>query len=443
MLLTAGCAGPAARYRGDGSVRETTEWDRIRLESLRLSMLWQLHPRTARRIHDRILSGEQLERLLDDLEALRISPRTRAVLTKVPSADEAWELSERLPQLGIEFRMASDPGYPAGLAEIPDPPPFLFRRGGCWDAGWPRPVIGIIGSRAASRSGREIARTLARDLALSGATIVSGLARGIDAEAHHGALAADGCTIGVLGAGLDVVYPPEHESLQSRMLAAGGIVSEFPPGTPPLPLHFPRRNRILAALVDVLVVVEGTEKSGARSTVDHALDQGREVLAVPRDPVIPGSALPNRLLYEGALPALSAREVIEAAGAGDALSAPRSLRESTRFGTRRPTRGGTDSTVIGADTAKICSAARADTNRSTDPGSPAETHPGDPNPSPPAPDAPADLKAQVRRCLDTGPRGLAELSASLSAPIAALQAALSELEVLGWVLRDQGRYRRR
>src|SRR5690606_13107907 len=406
------------------------------LDALRVAMMWQLHPRTAYRLHGRILEGSSLDSLLGQLELLQISPRTREVLAKIPTREEALELAERLDSEAISFRMAGQPDFPRELATIPDPPPYLFLRGACWKR-LTGPRIGIVGSRAASRSGKEIARVLARDLAISGCTVVSGLARGIDCEAHRGALDAGGCTIGVLGTGIDVTYPREHEDLQMRMLADGGVVSEFPPGTPPLRLHFPRRNRILAGLIDVLVVVEGSERSGARSTVDHALDQGREVMAVPRDPVIPGSELPNRLLFEGARPAISAREVIEAAGGSvAALSAPRSLRESSRFGKRRASSADSAAREAGSPSAAQSGApepvlAVAAASRSS-------AGAGDPIFRPEQ-----TLTQRALALVERGARDLDSLIAELHAPAPAVQAALAELEVLGWIEREQGRYRRR
>jgi DNA processing protein len=414
------------------------------LDALRVAMMWQLHPRTAYRLHTRITTGGSLDVLIDNLEMLEISPRTRAVLDKIPTRADAAALADRLAETGISFRMVGQPDFPRELEQIPDPPPYLFLKGNCWRGGRPGPAIGLIGSRAASRTGKEIARTLARDLALSGCTVVSGLARGIDSEAHRGALDADGCTIGVLGAGLDVIYPPEHEELHSRMLEEGGVISEFAPGAPPLRLHFPRRNRILAGLIDVLVVVEGREVSGARSTVDHALDQGREVMAVPRDPVVPGSALPNRLLFEGARPAISARDVIEAAGAGTAArSAPRSLHGSTSYWKK----------------------AHGDPGRSRSSGlpsveqaglRPASARSGDSAPAAfPTEEAgeiarahalaldDAPLTQQALALLAHGPREVDSLIAELHVSPSLAQAALAELEVLGWIEREQGRYRRR
>lgn len=168
--------------------------------------------------------------------------------------------------------------YPACLAEIPDPPLAFWRRG-------PAPLdlraVAIVGSRTATPAGLVVARQLSRDLADRGYTIVSGLAAGIDGAAHEAALSAEGTTVAVLGCGVDVVYPWRHRDLARRIAESGCLLSEFPPGTAPKPWHFPLRNRIISGLVRAVVVVEASERSGSLITARLALDQGREVLAVP------------------------------------------------------------------------------------------------------------------------------------------------------------------
>jgi DNA processing protein len=186
--------------------------------------------------------------------------------------------------------------------------------------------VAIVGSRAASTGGLLVAERLGRELAATGLTIVSGLARGCDAAAHRGALAGGGGTIAVLGCGVDVVYPPEHATLHRQVLAGGAVVSELPPGAPPLPAHFPQRNRIISGLARAVVVVEASEKSGSLITAACALEQGRDVMAVP------GSTLGSRhrgchaLLRDGARLVETAGDVLEELGiAGRTLgeTAPR------------------------------------------------------------------------------------------------------------------------
>ncbi len=308
---------------------------------LRLSLLWPLAPRVLRRLRDEVVSGrlefpwrsEQLARLVPPL-----SPGAAEVARQLPEARSARELAARLRVLGLRLLIRGEIGFPENVAAIPDPPPFLFARGApLADPEIPR--VGIVGSRAASDAGREIAYTLARDLALAGCVIVSGLARGIDGESHRGALEAGGRSVAVLGTGADLCYPPEHEGLYRALLERGGVLTEFPPGVPGLALHFPRRNRILSALCDLVIVVEGGERSGARSTVDFALDQGRELMAVPRDIHLPGSVLPNLLLRDGAAPALGAPDVLFALGTILGARARGSAGEAAAEPPRRDNRG--------------------------------------------------------------------------------------------------------
>ena len=192
----------------------------------------------------------------------------------------------------------SDDTYPRLLREIASPPPLLYYEG---DLGaLSRPMICIVGSRRSTRRGVITARSLARELSSRGVHVVSGLARGIDAAAHEGALAGGGGTSAVLGCGVDVVYPPEHVRLACEIARRGCVVSEFPLGTPPLRHHFPRRNRILSGLSLGVVVVEADVDSGAMGTAQWACEQNREVFAVPGPVDHPGSRGPHKLIREGA-----------------------------------------------------------------------------------------------------------------------------------------------
>ena len=193
------------------------------------------------------------------------------------------------------------PGYPGRLLELHDPPAELHLCGGHPELlAWERPVVAIVGSRRAGEAGLGMARELARGAAAAGALVVSGLALGVDAAAHEGALAAGAPTLAVLGSGPDVAYPRTNRGLYARILAAGLIVSEYPPGTEPAPWRFPARNRLIAALADAVVVVEAKVRSGALITADHALDLGRDVLAVPGWPAFSGAGGTNALLKAGA-----------------------------------------------------------------------------------------------------------------------------------------------
>ena len=208
----------------------------------------------------------------------------------------------------------ADARYPRLLSAIPDPPPVLWLRG--QDEALNHPAIALVGSRSATPYGLTMARQLAGQLAAAGATIVSGLARGIDSAAHSAAIAAGGRTVGVLGCGLDRVYPPEHRDLASEMQGRGAIVSEFPMGVPPLAHHFPLRNRIISGLSLAVVVVEAPEKSGALITATAALEQGRDVMVVP-GPAAGGRNRGGHLLVrDGAKVVESVDDILSEAGAG-------------------------------------------------------------------------------------------------------------------------------
>ncbi|MDZ7780292.1 MAG: DNA-processing protein DprA [Gemmatimonadota bacterium] len=202
-----------------------------------------------------------------------------------------------------------DPTYPGGLLQLADPPPVLFLRGRIelLDRGG----VSVVGSRRCTGRGKNLAHALGRALGGAGAPVVSGMALGIDAAAHRGTLAARGDTIAVVGRGADAPYPTSHGRLFRELLERGLVVSEFLPGTPPLPHHFPRRNRIMAALADTVVVVEAGARSGALITVEHALDLGRDVWAVPGPIDTPSCAGSNQLLTEGALPLVSVKSFVE------------------------------------------------------------------------------------------------------------------------------------
>jgi DNA processing protein len=216
-------------------------------------------------------------------QRLRTVPGVGAAVAEAMSGfawQEAVRLErDRLARLGYRVIVWGDPAYPLRLAEIPSPPPVLYQRGPLdlrEDAG-----VALVGSRRATAYGQQVAHDLASELASRGLSIVSGLARGIDAAAHRGALAVQGRTVGVLGCGLDRTYPPEHGPLAASVAETGAVLSEFPLGTPPTRLNFPRRNRVISGLSLGVVVVEAGVESGALITAHHALEQGREVFAVP------------------------------------------------------------------------------------------------------------------------------------------------------------------
>jgi DNA processing protein len=213
-----------------------------------------------------------------------------------------------------DVRVLVRTAYPPLLAAIFDPPKRLYLRGGAEEDVLRRPAVAIVGARACSHYGSQVARRLGRELAGAGLVVVSGLARGIDAEAHRGALEAGGVTVGVLGCGIDRDYPAAHAELARRIREHGLVVSEYEPGVEPAPWRFPARNRIIAGLCAATVVVEARERSGALITADLALEEGRDVLAVPGEIASPLSAGTNALLKLGAAPCTSADDVLELFG---------------------------------------------------------------------------------------------------------------------------------
>jgi DNA processing protein len=211
------------------------------------------------------------------------------------------------------------PPYPALLSTIPDPPAVLWLRGEAPAELLTRPAVAIVGARACSSYGRSVARSLARELAGAGLVVVSGLARGIDGEAHRGALDAGGVTVAVLGCGIDRDYPAAHRDLARRIGESGLVVSEYEAGVEPAPWRFPARNRIIAGLCMATVVVEARERSGALITADFALEDGREVMAVPGEITSAVSAGSNALLRIGATPVTAAADVLEVYGVEQAV----------------------------------------------------------------------------------------------------------------------------
>lgn len=219
--------------------------------------------------------------------------------------------------------------YPAWLRMVPDPPPVLWVRGDL--SVLEQTSIAIVGSRSASQYARQVARSLAAGLASAGVIVTSGMARGVDGAAHEGCLAAGGRTIAVLGTGVDVVYPQEHAGLSERIAASGLLMTECEPGAAALHWHFPRRNRIISGLSRAVVVVEASEKSGSLITARLALEQGREVMAVPGSVLYGRNRGAHALIKDGAIPVEDAADILGAlglkagpapGGAGDGPSGP-------------------------------------------------------------------------------------------------------------------------
>jgi DNA protecting protein dprA len=208
----------------------------------------------------------------------------------------------------IEEIPAFDSRFPERLREIPESPGCIYLKGRL-----PDPVemtVGIIGARDGTEYGKMVARTLAKELSEYGISIISGMAYGIDTAAHEGALLGGGKTYAVLGCGVDICYPAINKKLYSKIQEEGGIISEYPEGSPPLPHHFVARNRLIAGLSDILIVVEAKERSGTFITVDRALEQGKQVFVVPGRITDPLSRGCNRLLMEGASLCLSKEDIL-------------------------------------------------------------------------------------------------------------------------------------
>jgi len=244
----------------------------------------------------------------DELEALGVPPEVADHVLSAKSAERAEEEWERAAALRVEIVDILDPQYPPLLREIYDPPIVIYLRGQKWNAGLPQ--LAIVGTRRPTGYGLNCAERLAEDLAARGLAITSGLARGLDAAAHRGALRA-GVTYAVFGSGLDFVYPKENRRLADLVEENGAVISEFPLGTPPSPQNFPIRNRIIAGMSLGVMVVEAAEYSGSLITVRLGLESGREIFAVPGSITSAQSFGPHALIRQGAKLVASWQDVVE------------------------------------------------------------------------------------------------------------------------------------
>jgi len=267
-----------------------------------------------------------------DLAVAAYAAETGRHLVRAPRGEPAFERHLRsfdanaytagLEARGLRFLARSDPSFPPLLRSIHDPPPGLFLRGTAEAEVLARPAVAVVGARACSGYGMSVARMLGRDLGAAGLVVVSGLARGVDAEAHRGALDGGGITVAVLGCGVDRDYPAANAPLAAKIGATGLVVSEYAPGVEPAPWRFPARNRVVAGLCAAAVVVEAREKSGALITADFALEEGREVFAVPGEIRSALSAGSNALLKLGAAPLTGSEDVLASFGLAAADVAP-------------------------------------------------------------------------------------------------------------------------
>jgi DNA processing protein len=295
-------------------------------------------PRTCHLLLEKFGAPERIFALSPgEISAAGVPARVARAIAEFRDFDAVERELCELPRVGARLVRWSDADYPPNLRHIADPPPYLFVRG---DAPLSEPkCIAVVGARAASDAGRAMARRLGFELAARGFTVASGLARGIDGEAHQGALEAGGHTVAVMGCGIDVIYPAEHRSLAEQIIGAkGALLSELPIGAQPLAENFPTRNRILSGLSLGVVIVEAAEKSGSLITARMALEQDRQVFAVPGSPLSGKTRGSNRLLREGAVLVECVEDVIEdlapqLAGVGSPGAAAPSKGPATASGT--------------------------------------------------------------------------------------------------------------
>jgi DNA processing protein len=284
------------------------------IESVRLSLVSGVGPILRKSLIDRFGSARAvLDAAMSDLREVQgIGPKLAKAIAAARAQIDVEREFRLCREKSVTIITEADAAYPRALQEIPDPPGVLFVRGEIR----PQDAIGIaiVGSRHATHYGTMVAERLASSLARAGVTIISGLARGIDAAAHRGALAAGGRTIGVLGSGVLNIYPPEHADLALDVIHSGAIVSEMPPESPPISGAFPQRNRIITGMSMGVIVVEASDRSGALISARHAMEQNREVFAVPGRVDSRMSRGCHRLLRDGAKLVETADDVLEELG---------------------------------------------------------------------------------------------------------------------------------
>jgi DNA processing protein len=245
-----------------------------------------------------------------DLVTAGLSPKLAERVVQVRKSLNLDEYMAQVEKNKVKVLTWDDSDYPKQLKEIDQPPPVLYLRGEVTaEDSW---AVGIVGTRAVTPYGRQVTEELATVLAQNGVTVVSGLARGVDAIAHSTALKAGGRTLAVLGSGVDRIYPPEHRQMAEKISLQGAVISDYAPGTPPESANFPPRNRIISGLSMAVVVVEAGDTSGALITAEFAVEQGRDVFAVPGPVYAPQSKGTNRLIANGARILLQPTDVLEA-----------------------------------------------------------------------------------------------------------------------------------
>jgi DNA processing protein len=368
---------------------------------LRLARSRGIGPVHAARLIERFGSAEAAIEAVPRLAATGRWGEIRLAEPEVVAAEEA-----AARRLGAQILVHGEPGFPLGLAAIPDPPMAITLRGRLELL--EQPAVAIVGARNASANGRVIAQEMARELAAAGIAVVSGLARGIDTAAHRGAVEAGGATIAVVAGGADIAYPEENAELMATIAEQGIVLSERALGAVPRARDFPRRNRLIAGLSIGIVVIEAAPQSGSLITARLALEQGREVMAVPGSPLDPRHRGTNQLLRDGATLVETAADVLDAVAALIRRDLPRSRPRPAR----RP---------------GVAPSPRA-----------APAFAPSPEPTPIAHAGLAALPERVRRFLGPDPLAVDELVRQCQASVAAIQDVLLELELEGRLERHPG-----
>ena len=361
----------------------------------------------------------QLHGLVSPTQAQALA-RPPATLADQWARTQAWWAAEPTQR---HLLCLHDAAYPAGLRALPDPPPLLYVHGQLQRLAGP--AVAVIGSRQCSALGRHNARHFAAGLSAAGRVVVSGLAIGIDGEAHEGALGGAGGTVAVLGSGLDTVYPLRHQPLAQRIIAEGALVSEFPLGTPPRPTHFPRRNRLIAGLCQGVLVVEAGLPSGSLITAQFAADQGREVFAIPGDIHAPSVHGCHHLIQQGAMLVQSVQDILDALPAHPTLPPP------------EPPSSALPSAAAPASAAVPTHGPGVGTPP------PSARRSAKPSPPPPVARLMPPGAHQVLAVLEAAPASVEQLSQHIGWPPATLHELLQELALWGLVQRQpNGQFQR-
>lgn len=255
-------------------------------------------------------AGSAWQGSADELRAAGLGPKVIERFLEIRKSVDLEKLWDTITAQGINILTWDDENYPPRLKEIEQPPPVLYVRGEILPED--HFAVAIVGTRKVTPYGRQVTEELSAFLAANGITIVSGLARGVDAVAHSAALKAGGRTVAVLGSGVDRIYPPENRALAEQMMSRGAVISDYPVGTAPESSNFPPRNRIISGLSMAVVVIEAGETSGALITAEFAAEQGREIFAVPGSILAPQSKGTNKLIQNGALPLLTPQDILQA-----------------------------------------------------------------------------------------------------------------------------------